>query len=95
MASASISRLVTEGRITVPSPKPVRSAERLSIAELPRAGHSPAIDLQRRLGEAALRGFYPAEPTRQGVHSKSYMIAGSVALVSWALIFSMGAQLIG
>lgn len=89
MVSASATRLLkTNGSHTL---APVNE---LRIADLPQAGSSPAIDLQRRLGEAALRGFYATEPTRQKGMLKRFVIAGGMAIVSWMLTFYAGSLII-
>lgn len=72
------------------------SYERDSFDEvmLPPLGYSPAGDLQRRVGEAALRGFYaPTEVRQTGVMRRAVIIAaGSVAC--WGLVFGTGALLL-
>lgn len=67
----------------------------LNVAELPASGISPVLDLQRRLGEAALRGFYTVEPVRQGIQRKNYALAGAVAVLAWGMVFGVGMTLIG
>jgi hypothetical protein len=81
--------------VSVSSCARVAAVDELSIADLPQVGSSPAIDLQRRLGEAALRGFYDAAPTPPGVRRKNYLVAGALALVAWGLVFGVGVVVIG
>jgi hypothetical protein len=73
----------------------VTSVDELSVANLPQAGSSPAIDLQRRLGEAALRGFYAAKPIQQGVRRKNYALAVAVAVLAWGVVFAIGVTVVG
>lgn len=73
----------------------VASVNDLDVAKLPQAGSSPAIDLQRRLGEAALRGFYTAEPVLQGVQRKNYALAGAMAVLAWGVVFGVGMLVAG
>jgi hypothetical protein len=87
---ASTSRLAKVKRIDT-----LAAADELSVADLPQAGSSPAIDLQRRLGEAALRGFYVGETTRQDGRAKRFVVAGGVAIISWTFIFWVGSLVIG
>ncbi len=95
MQSARASRSVPIERIPVQSGPRVTSIDNLNAAKLPQAGSSPAIDMQRRLGEAALRGFYTAEPARQGMMRKNYALAGAIAVCAWAAVFGIGMAVIG
>lgn len=95
MQSARTSRSVPIERVPVSPRAHVASIDDLNVAELPQVGSSPAIDLQRRLGEAALRGFYTVEPVRQGVQRKKYALAGAVAVLAWGVVFGIGMALIG
>jgi hypothetical protein len=95
MQSARASRSMPVERAPVSSRTRAASVEDLSVTDLPQIGSSPAIDLQRRLGEAALRGFYAAEPAQQGVRRKNYVLAGAVAFLTWALVFGIGVAVIG
>ncbi len=71
------------------------SIDDLGLPDLPASGSSPALDLQRRLSEAALRGFYPIEPVRQGMQRRNYAFAGAVAILVWGMVFGVGMALIG
>lgn len=95
MQSARSSRSIPHEKVPVSSRPRVASIDDLSIADLPRAGSSPAIDLQRRLSEAALRGFYTAEPARQVVRRKNYALAGAVAVLAWFVVFGIGFAVMG
>lgn len=95
MQSARASRSVPIERAPVSSLPHVIPVNDLSVAALPQVGSSPAIDLQRRLGEAALRGFYTIEPIHQGVQRKNYALAGAVAVLAWGVVFGIGMAVIG
>lgn len=95
MQSARAPRSKPVERVPVSSRSRVLSIEDLNIAELPQAGSSPAIDLQRRLGDAALRGFFAVESVRQGAQRKNYAVAGAVALLAWGVVFGIGLAVIG
>lgn len=79
-----------------PHDAPVREREPAAVlaTDLSPAHSSPAIDLQRRLGEAALRGFYAAEPSRDSVSRLHVMVAVGSAVASCALVFAAAAALI-
>lgn len=92
-ARASRSQLIESASVSPRSR--VASVNNLNVAELPQAGSSPAIDLQRCLGEAALRGFYTVEPVRQSVQRKNYALAGTMAVLAWGIVFGIGMALLG
>jgi hypothetical protein len=59
--------------------------------QLPPAGASPAGDLQRRVSDAALRGFYsPTKTPRWRGRSQLVLVLGTVGLC-WATVFGLGA----
>jgi hypothetical protein len=82
-------------RVRVSAHPRITCSDELSVANLPQAGSSPALDLQRRLGEAALRGFYAAEPIQQGVRRKNYALAVAVAVLAWGVVFAIGVTVVG
>lgn len=62
---------------------------------LPPSGATPAGDLQRRISDAALLGFF-AEPTSDILHSPAVRLAATLfaAAASWAAVFGAGAALL-
>lgn len=95
MQSVRASRPEPIERAPVSPRSSITSIEDMNVAALPQVGSSPAIDLQRRLGEAALRGFYTIEPIHQGVQRKNYALAGAVAVLAWGVVFGIGMAVIG
>lgn len=59
-----------------------------------QARPSPALDLQRRLGDAALRGFFEAPATQgSGLARRRLTVALTSAAMCWSLVFGAGALL--
>lgn len=95
MQSARASRSQHIEQASVSPRSRVAPVNDLNVAELPQAGSSPPLDLQRRLGEAALRGFYTAEPVVQGVQRKNYALAGAMAVLAWGVVFGVAMLVAG
>lgn len=69
------------------------------VIGMPPGGVSPAADLQRQLAEAALRNFFTsttaasAQARRWGARRRVVALI-TVAVGSWAAVFSLGAALV-
>lgn len=75
--------------------RPHRARAVAGPLDLPPAGVSPALDLQRRVGEAALRGFYDAPVARRsGLERRRLTVAATSAALCWSLVFGIGALLL-
>jgi hypothetical protein len=61
---------------------------------LPADGISPALDLQRQLGEAALRGFYAPTPSRSRYGGKRLLVVTASAVLSWVVVFGAGSLIV-
>lgn len=90
MAHANAAR-----RLSWNEPATPETVEERAAAGLPPHGQSPALDLQRRLGEAALRGFYAPEPWRPKMNGRRLTVVAASAIVSWGVVFGAGSLLIG
>lgn len=58
--------------------------------KLPPCGVSPAGDLQRRLSEAALLGFYSKSQSRAPSPRAAIAIACCAGITSWIAVFGVG-----
>jgi hypothetical protein len=62
---------------------------------LPPAGTTPAGDLQRRIADAALRGFYAPKAARvPRVNARVWSVL-LICAASWSAVFGLGAVLVG
>lgn len=57
---------------------------------LPPRGASPAGDLQRRLSEAALLGFYSKSQSRASSPRRAVALVCGAGIASWIAVFGTG-----
>lgn len=93
MLHARVSR--TDDRPAAPAAARPRDVAHLDPRDLPGIGASPALDLQHRVADAALRGFYAPQPHRPGIDPRKAAVVAGTAIGCWALVFGIGTLLIG
>lgn len=77
------------------SAEPARPAPPPRAAALPPAGASPAGDLQRRVSEAALLGFYRESRPAPLLSRGKLALTVASGIGGWAAVFGLGRLILG